>query len=237
MRFSKYLLAAILFLAFACRPTAGIDGSITEEVPLETVKKELTEKAKDPTSTYNDLIHCVKEMAPFLSKNKKIDDFEFSANYRPHIFLALVNNDSIDQNSKIDKAVLSQTDEYHKLHYIQFSIENTKFKSELLRYNLASADDYSQRISYYAFQVKNDICLIENSKDTIKGSFVNFERTFDISPKLNLTFVFERKSDAPLNKLTFVFNDIIFNNGKINFEFDYNKIAFLNSPEVKKLAL
>lgn len=195
----------------------------------------VNEKVTNGTSTYKDLVDALATYDPILKKTKTIGDFIFETDYQSHLQLAIMNNDSIRPEMPVRKQDLVKINEYKNLHSLHFSMENRNFKSELLRLNVASADDYSRRISYYSFYCNNDVYLVENGKDTLRGAFLNFERTFDVSPKLNFTFVFESKAKEPLETLNFVFNDVVFNNGKLNFEFNYKTISVLNTAEIKKL--
>ena len=198
---------------------------------------EIKQSINDKESTYQDLLESTREYTPFLTKIKKVNEFRFEAHYQPHLLLTLNNNDSISLEDKINYNVLNHVKDYANIHYIQFSLENLKFKSELLRFDLKSAQQYSDRIMYYSFYCNRDAYVIENGCDTLRGSFVHFERTFDVTPKLNLTFAFERKTHTPVTSLNFVFDDVIFDNGRLNFEFNYQVISVLNAIEIKKLLL
>lgn len=225
----------VIFTALCLADCNNVSHKANGQPTINT--KIIAQKMADKTITYQDLIEAVSIYEPVLHKTKTIDDFAFDATYQPHLLLTLMNNDSIKPENPVNKADLKKISNYNNLHYIKFSMENKKFKSELLRYDIESADEYSERISYYSFYCNKDAYMVENNTDTIKGSFVNFERTFDVSPKLNFTFVFESKNKKPLQTVNFIFNDIIFNNGKLNFEFDYEKISTLNNSEIKKLIL
>ncbi|MCE3226611.1 MAG: hypothetical protein K0S32_1162 [Bacteroidetes bacterium] len=226
------LVVCALGLTF-CGQKKDLSGPSGEGINASevTLKKELADK----NTTYDNIFEHLGTISKEINKQKEIEDFVFTAQYQPHLLLSLLNSDSTDENQKINRAILTRAQEYDKLHYIKFSIENKKFKSELLRYNATTPEEYSERISYYSFHIKNDVYLVENSKDTLKNAFVTFERTFDMSPKLNIVFAFERKKTEPLKQLTFVFEDLVFNNGKILFEYDYTKFSYLNSPEIKKI--
>lgn len=228
------LVSGLALLIIQCSDLKGTSLSSPENFDGKENETKLKEHLSDERSTYRDIINDIQLMTDETNKIKNIEDFLFEADYQPHLLLTLINQDSLKPDALIDKKVLAKADEYNKLHYIKFSIENKNFKSELLRYNAETPDEYSQRISYYSFQVKNDVYLVENSTDTLRGAFVNFERTFDMSPKLNMTFVFERKKTTALKNITFVYEDVVFNSGKLNFEFDYNKIEYLNAPYIKK---
>jgi hypothetical protein len=188
----------------------------------------------DTLSSAESGLRFAQQFEHAFSQKKTINDFVFEAEYQPHLIIALKNKSGLDTTNKSIKCMVQ---DYSNLHYVTFSIENKKFKSELLRYELSSAQEYSDRITYYSFNSQKESYIIENDNDTLRGAFVHFERTFDVSPKLNITFVFERKSHLPIQKLNFVFDDIVFNNGKIEFEFDYKTISTLNAEGLNKLLL
>jgi hypothetical protein len=238
----KTILYCILFInacfiAVSCKELSSSEANKLSVVDVAATVTEFKEKVNAPFATYRDLFSQIEQQKSILEQKKIIGDFEFSMNYQPHVLLTLINNDSLNPDAPLNKNLLKKTEEYTNLHYIKFSIENKTFKSELLRYEVASAEDYSNRVNYYAFHIKQDVMLIQNDKDTIRNAFVTMERTFDISPKLNLVFAFETKANAKIDKLTFAYEDVVFNNGKLNFEINYKAIAHLNSPDFKKIIL
>lgn len=218
----------------ACR---NGDGNVVrlEDVPLEEKTRELRSVLAQKNSSCQDILQTIDAFYPQLNKSKTIDDFEFIAIYQPHLLLAL--SDKVPSDSYKNAELSNTVKQYAGLHYIQFSIENKDFHSELLRFNIRSAQDYSDRIMYYAFNSNKDTYVIENNKDTIPCSFVHFERTFDVSPKLNLTLVFDKRETTPVEKLNLVFEDVIFNKGKLIFEFDYKDISVLNAGNISKILL
>ena len=222
------------FLA-ACGP-GQFETEHADAISLAEKSAKLHSVLSEEHSTYKDILGTIKAFYPQLNKSKTIDAFEFKASYQPHLLLAINNAVTSDERSK--RTELHKTLEgYSDLHYIQFSIENKEFHSELLRFDLSSAQEYSDRIMYYSFYCNKNAYIIENERDTIACAFVHFERTFDVSPKLNLTFVFEKKEHQPMDKVSFVFEDVIFNKGKLNFEFDYKSISVLNAKEINKILL
>lgn len=226
----KIAYMLLVLLIFSCagnkKETSGKQ-NVSEE-QITAIKQKLNSKENSITGT----IDLFKQVSEDLIETKTIEDFEFKLKYRPHLVLIIQDNDTIPSG----KTIITRASEYEHLHYMTLSIENKKWHSELLKYNISSGEEYSERINYYSFKCQNDIYLIED-KDTLKGAFVNFERTFDISPLINITMAFERKKTGPFSKLSFAFDDKIFNNGKINFELDPQLVSMFNSPELKHYKL
>lgn len=234
IRFIVFFTGIILISCGPDSQTAAVE-SLSESEKAQVIEAVTSEVKKE--RTYADIIASLQPLSPVLRKNKTINDFTFSAHYQPHLLLAVTNHGLTDLNAKTGSSFLKEIDSYKNLHYIKFTIRNNTFKSELLRYQLESVQQYSDRITYYSFQSQRDALIIENGKDTLRKVFVHFERTFDVSPELNLTFVFERANGKAIEDLKFVFDDKIFNNGKISFDFDYRTIAKLNAEEIKNLLL
>jgi hypothetical protein len=229
----KYLLVfSIGCSAFLACKSAGSDAKLDGPLPIEKVS-DLKAQLKKTDATVEMLLGHGIALIPELQKTRTVDDFLFEVEYMPHTLLCLMNKEKINNAEKLTQDLLKDADTYENLHYFKMSISNKNNTSELLRYNLQSVEDYAHRVSYYAFHIKEDVKLICNDNDTITKAFVNFERTFDMSPKLNLTFVFDAKGHPPITKLRLVYNDAVFNNGQLSFEIDYVKIKHLNTPYYK----
>ena len=233
---SIVLLGFLMLGSFSCG-TSREEESAALRLNLPEEKEKISSVLHNTKSTYESILSALDPFKRSLTKTKDINQFSFVAEYQPHLLLAVVNTGSFNALDRLDKKSLNAVGDYENLHYIKFSMENKDFHSELIRYDLKSAQEYSDRIMYYSFYSNRDAYLIENGCDTIRNAFVHFERTFDVSPKLNMTFVFEKKSRHDLNKVSFVFEDVIFNHGRLNFEFDGKTISLLNATEIKKLML
>lgn len=206
-----------------------------KEVGTEIDKSRISEIRKDLVSgktKRENLLDLFKEANGNLTESKIIEDFEFKLTYKPHLVMIIQDKDSIPDIETIKSEAL----QYENLHYMTLSIKNKTWNSELLKFNAGSPEEYSERINYYSFRCQNDLYFIED-KDTLKGAFVNFERAFDISPVLNITIAFERKRKGPYHDLSFVYDDKIFNNGKIKFELNSELISMFNSPEITRYKL
>lgn len=237
----KYgVLTVMLIIAcWSCGRVTSAKTGITEAVAGEPTERNsgINAQSIHAGTTYAEVAEHLQQLKTEIEKEKQISPFVFKAIYQPHLMLALNTTETISPQAKIDKVFLQRAIDYNALHYIQFSMENKEFKSELLRFALSSAEDYADRIDYFSFRCGKDALLIEDGKDTLRAVFANYERTFDASPKINIVFAFERKTQKPLSTIRFIFNDEVFSNGKLNFEFDYSHLAHLNAPELKKIVL
>jgi hypothetical protein len=201
----------------------------TEEI--RTIKQIIL-KAPDPL---NKLIEYYKLYRTHFVQKKQIDAFEFELLYKTHFSLAVNNLDSLIYGNKKD-LLKSEIAQFDKLHYFTFQISNKTLHSELLKYNISSEQEYTDRILYYTDNCQKDFILIEDG-DTLRSPFVNFERTFDVAPIINMTVVFERKKAENFKHLTFIYEDKIFNSGKIKFQLEPEIISVFNNPEIKKYNL
>lgn len=223
---SKYLFG-IALLIISC--TQSIKDK-TELTDSET--KKLHQKLTSTSNDFHNVLELFKVINSKLTISKSIEDFEFSVKYEPHFLLAIKENDTLPVNKQDVQRIISKSGGYEHLHCLKLKIENKKWKTELLKYNVSSMNEYSERINYYSFKSQNDMLLIEGN-DTLRSAFVNFERSFDLSPVINLTIAFERKTKGRLDRLNFVFDDRVYNNGKIKFELNSELISLFNSPEIK----
>lgn len=184
---------------------------------------------KQNKMTYLNLVELWKGNANGqFSISKKIDEFEFISIYKPYSILLLEEVDTLNLNQLVTDQFKTKTNQYNTMHFFNFTIKNASFKHELIKLNTTDNQMYYDRIAYYSFASKNDTYVVEDL-DTLKCDFVNFERTFDANPSIMLSFGFTRKSKLTnYKKLTFVFEDKIFNKGRLNFNFDTQPIILLN---------
>jgi hypothetical protein len=216
------LLAIALFPACSGRGSA-VSGSGEIDVERTEASMEKNEMS------YLNIVELWKNGAKDkFSVSKKIDDFEFTATYKPYSILLMEEYDSLNMDQKITNDFKSKTVNYNNVHFFNFNIKNGSFKNELIKLNAENNQTYYDRIAYYSFGSKNDAYVVEDM-DTLKCGFVNFERTFEANPSVTLSFAFTRKSKSTnYKKLKFVFEDKVFNKGKVIFNFDTEPVLLLN---------
>lgn len=112
---------------------------------------------------------------------------------------------------------------------LEIEIQNNK-KTDILKYKIASQDDYLNRINYLSYGLSNELDLTVNG---LKASCVLFSYipSYGMSPKIECMLGFERPTQEKIQNLNLQFNDQMFDNGTINFSYDPN--ALNNLPEIK----
>ena len=220
------LLVSLLPLCLSCKNSINGHDGIEKKMDVEKVTKQLTLK----TFKYHDLVDIWKQDGKSqFEATKKIDDFSFTATYKPASVSAMEEEtDSLKLNDTIAASFKQKIVSYQQMHLFNFSIVNKSFKHELIKFEANDNQQYYDRLSYYSFAVSQDAYVIED-KDTLPCKFVNFERTFEANPSIMLTLVFNRKSTVNQYKnLTLVFDDKIFNKGKLMFDFETTPLLVLN---------
>ena len=94
-------------------------------------------------------------------------------------------------------------------------------KKDLLKPEFTQLD-YDKAVEYLAFKIKNDFDLLTEDNDTIHCSGVILERNFKVAPFKRLLLFF---GDVPENnKVQLLYNDKLFKNGSIKFNFSSKPI-------------
>jgi hypothetical protein len=115
------------------------------------------------------------------------------------------------------------------LEYYDLRIEVENGQEELLKHNLASAEQYDKRVKYYSFGLQNDVFLV-NGADTLPCVMTHFERAFDIAPYATFQLAFPKQKDSTSDKIIIV-HDKIFEKGILKFLFHEKDIEHL--PKLK----
>lgn len=161
-----------------------------------------------------------------LNKTKEIGDITYQLLYKPAEYVACMEEESTSiQTDTLAKKV----EELNGLEYYDFKIEITSGQGELLKYNVSSAEEYNQRVNYFAFQMQNDLKLVDGS-DTLDCKLFHFERAYDVAPYAVFLLGFPKGKSANTEKM-FFYQDKVFNKGIIKFT--YNKNDLKNIPKLK----
>ena len=143
-------------------------------------------------------------------KEKEIDEIKFSALLKPIDYIKAF------EKIKTGAANIADDDD---LQYFDLRIEVKDFSMEFLKYNLASTGDYAQRVAYCAYEMQNDIYLIDGN-DTLPCVFYHFERTFNVVPFGHFILAFSpSKNKEFIRAKTLVYYDKLFNKGLIKMTF------------------
>jgi len=163
-----------------------------------------------------------------LKKSKEIGDITFSLLYKPAEYVACTEDEDCSLSADTLKEKLK---ELEGLDYYDLRIELTSAQGELLKYNVESAQEYGQRVNYFAFDMQRDIKLIEG-KDTLDCKLFHFERAYDVAPYATFLLGFPKSKSSTAEK-TFFYQDKVFEKGIIKFTFSPNDLAQI--PKLKTI--
>lgn len=175
-----------------------------------------------------DYVNWCRNTENNLKKEKEIGDITFSLLYKPAEYVACQEEQTTDLSSDTLREKLK---ELEGLDYYDLKIEITSGQGELLKYNVESAQQYSQRVSYFAFDMQKDIKLIEGH-DTLDCQLFHFERAYDVAPYAMFLLGFP-KSKISTSERTFFYQDKVFNKGIIKFTYTPTEIAQI--PRLKTI--
>jgi hypothetical protein len=143
---------------------------------------------------------------------KSVNSINYTLQYNPKELLFARNY--VKPENKLSYDSLSSSFSNTKQQYFIFKIGLNGTNSDILNYNLKSNSEYNQRVDYYAFYFPQDIILVQGT-DTLRCIDSHFERTYGLTPYITLNLVFP-ESDATANMgKQIIYDDVIFNNGKI----------------------
>lgn len=173
----------------------------------------------------------VEDQKNGLYVEKEIGELVFSVQYKPidYIILQQSQKPIIDSNdyNKIKQDI-------EGLLYFNFSISNTDNSKSPLYYKINSKEEFQYRLSYFSFEISNDIHLVYNN-DTFPCALHHFERTYDLIPEVNIVLGFEKPENFIENEidqdLQFVYSDKIFGVGKTQLIIDKKHIKKI--PKLK----
>lgn len=144
--------------------------------------------------------------------SKTINGIKYAIQYKPSDYMALQEmQDKTLDNNELKKLI----EEYNKYEYYTFEISIDGFTDEILKYQLKTTDEYTERLNYYAFKFQNDINLIQET-DTLTTVNYHFERNYGLAPNVKFLLAFKRADDS--KDRTFVCNEKYLGSGivKIN---------------------
>ncbi len=169
---------------------------------------EPEENKKLEKVSVQDYATWIEDINNGLKVEKTIEDFTYSLQYKPTEYVALLElkKDSVHL-SELNKKI----SEYDGLQYFSFRI-STESRTELLKKNLAGANEYYGRIQYFSFDMQKDLKLIEG-KDTLDCVLFHFERVFGLAPYA--TFVLGFPIVNGEHDKTLYYNEKVFGAGKI----------------------
>jgi len=142
---------------------------------------------------------------------KQLDDFDYQVQYKTPEYMAIKD---IGTEMLTEKTFQKQKNKYDDMYFFDLILSSGKYPN-LLKAG-ANKEVYYSRIRYYTTEVAKDINLISGS-DTLNFAMVHFERSYGITPYIKLVLAFE-KGAVRNEKLHLVYNDRVFNTGKVRFD-------------------
>jgi hypothetical protein len=220
MKRRHLILSLAALLLFSCKEKKEADISEKEDTPVSFVtQKEDKDVSLDPAS----YVSWFRSSAHGLRRKKTINDIVYSLQFKSPEYVALIES---NKDAVSGEKVRRRAGELQGLSYFDFVISLKEGSGELLKYNLASADEYQNRVKYMSFDMQKDVKLVQG-KDTIPCGLYHFERIYDIAPYSNYLLAFDSKRIDPSKELVFVFDDKVFHNGLVKFTFSPNKLVYL----------
>lgn len=158
-----------------------------------------------------------------LKVSKEIKDYKIELFYKPAEYIAI----NEQKTTEIDTALFYQRiKEIKDFQYYTLKIESLK-GTEMMRTNIASEHEYSQRLQYFSDLVQYDLSLEENN-DTLTCQLFHFERNYGVAPYNNIVLGFPKPTQE--NAKTLVFNDQMLGIGKIKLKIEKENID--NIPNI-----
>lgn len=138
----------------------------------------------------------------------------------------------VKSNTIKDSLLNSRLSELIGMQYFKLRISLLDENGDLLKYNMNSPGQYTERINYASFAMQNDIRLIQN-KDTISCMLFHFERLFEAAPNGTFLLGFPLGQQKTLSDKIIEFNDNLFDQG--NQTFIFRKDALNRIPKLRTL--
>jgi len=159
-----------------------------------------------------------------LKKTEKIGDYEFSLQYKPIEYVALVESRDVNIEEETLKSKVAELKDfqYYNLKIMALGA------AELLSANIVEEDEYYGRLNYFVTYAQEDIQLIE-ANDTLPCSLYLFERNYGLANHNNIVLGF--KSNNKDADKTVIFNDQVLGTGPVRFKI--NKEDLLEIPSLK----
>jgi hypothetical protein len=111
-----------------------------------------------------------------------INEIHYSAQYRPKEFMALTELKGETFSSELLDSV---SNTYADGTYFNIKLSSDSKTSPMLKYGIASEQDYYDRIRFFSSEFQRNIKLV-NGDDTTYCDFSHFERSYGISPDISI---------------------------------------------------
>ena len=158
-----------------------------------------------------------------LMKDKEMNDLDFKICYMPREKLAI---NELKGDGYTEAQFRDACKHYNGMSYFNFRIGLTKGSGELLKYELASAQQYNDRIDYMAFRMQKNIFLVQG-RDTLYPGLYHFERIFEVAPFATVMLAFDNQKFKPEEGFTIVYDDQLFHKGYIKYNYGPDQLIDL----------
>lgn len=156
-----------------------------------------------------------------------LNNVSYTAKLQTPEFIAISNSgDKIKNQSDFINEIKYYK---NKLNFI-FLISDQKNQGNKVKEVLFNKEEYSSFLAYANTDLKNDFKLL-NGNDTLFCAMVHMEAANSVAPTIRLTIGFSAIDTNRIKEYTLVFNDNLFRNGPLKFQ--YSEEAFNNLPEIK----
>jgi hypothetical protein len=177
----------------------------------------------------NEYVQWVQNPENGFKKQKSINDLLFTLQFKPYEYIVCLE----EQKEHIaDSTLKKKIAELNEMQYYDLKISLKEGVGELLKYRLNTAQEYTDRVNYFAFGMQKDIKMVEGN-DTIPCELYHFERSFDASPNSTILLGFPVKSNSSSTEKTLLVYDKTFNTGMVKFTFSKDELKKL--PKLKTL--
>jgi hypothetical protein len=218
----KPLLYAIFVLCIASCARSNMDSLSDGSVNDNTPPTNMTQTKLLP----EEYVGWVEAKENGLKKEKTIEDIKFTAQYKPYQYVIC---EEARTNALPDTTFKKKTGELNGMQYYNLRIEVKDGNGELLKYGVASASEYKQRVNYFSFGMQNDIKLVEGN-DTLPCLLYHYERAYDVVPYGTFLLAFPLSKNSNSDR-TLIFFDRGFNKGIIKFF--YRGVDINNQPQLQ----
>jgi hypothetical protein len=141
------------------------------------------------------------------------DSFTYDLQYEPASYYVLKKVNPYDfEASELDTIIA----EAQELEHFNLRLGH-QVESEYLRIGQTDPDGYFERLRFYSFDVQKHLFLIQ-STDTLPCLGVQFDRTYGMTPFINLSLTFENRKDEKIDEQKLVYFDPLRNNTIVPFE-------------------
>lgn len=158
-----------------------------------------------------------------LLKSKAINDLDFKLCYMPKEKLAI---NELKGEAYTEAQFRDACAHYKGMSYFDLRIGLIKGSGELLKYELASPQQYNDRIDYMSFRMQKNIFLVQG-KDTLYPGLYHFERIFEVAPFATVMLAFDNQKFDPKEQFTIVYDDQLFHKGYIKYNYGTNQLIDL----------